>query len=192
MHYFAKRINTMNNLTDKIKANSSKMRIFLIVIQALLIAATAASIAMLAFLLFRYQAQPLCENLMPSFSINGKSISNLEELISGLPSFIALFIRILLLQAVLMMLTRVFSAIIRQETPFSDSVLRCLKVIALILLISSVLPSFAELIIAFSLAIDSNIELISTPSLISALVAYSLSKIFEYGILLQRENDTTL
>lgn len=182
----------MNNQIEIIKKNSKLMNKILVFVMSVILIAAVALIIITIDLGIRYHQDKTLGNLLPYFSFNGKSINNHETFLSLLPSIISTLCWIVLIEIVLFKLTRVFSTINRENTPFSTNVLKHLKQISIILLISSFLPNVIESILVMNLMVLGDTSLVNGASLIVALITFSLVKIFDYGVSLQIENDQTL
>ena len=182
----------MNNHKENIKKNSKLMNKILVFVMSIILIAAVALIIITIDLSIRYHQDKTLGNLLPYFSFNGKSINNQETFLSLLPSIISTLCWIVLIEIVLFKLTRVFSTINTENTPFSTKVLNHLKQIFIILLISSFLPNVIESLLVMNLMVIGDTSLVNGGSLIVALITFSLVKIFDYGVSLQIENDQTL
>ncbi|MDR1954900.1 MAG: DUF2975 domain-containing protein [Candidatus Methanoplasma sp.] len=90
-------------------------------------------------------------------------------------------------------LHRLFASIHKNNTPFVDENVKCLEMIAILVIAGSIaIPAISW---ATAYILDAGYELImafSPPLLFVAFLIYFVSLIFKYGTVLQKESDATL
>jgi len=89
---------------------------------------------------------------------------------------------------------KIFRDIMNSHTPFNQKTVACLNWISVAFMGMVVANSLLNLLVSSILLVNTRVELFTFafPYLVAAIIFGSLSRIFEYGRLLQQESDETL
>lgn len=97
-----------------------------------------------------------------------------------------------LVLVMLVMATVIFNDAARHYTPFSEKQSTRLKIIALLTLALGILPPPIKMLLTLMLSPDSNASAEFQFLPVLTVIFYSLSVVFDYGRMLQKQSDETL
>lgn len=183
----------MNNIQNEIKKSSKSLDIMFKVLRVAITVSFCIFIVSIIYISCIGVRNVNGITIQSGISIGGNFINNVGDLKANAPELGFILTWMVLLQIIFIRIGDMFHDIRETASPFTEKNVARIRSCFFVLLVAAILPNLVELVISFFVTgSDCDIELVNLVILAIAPVMLSLSKIFSYGMQLQKQDDETL